>query len=80
MVKPAIPYLDIIKQVSDNFNVPCFAYQVSGEYSMLMAAIDTGYFAADEAIFESILSIKRAGASAILTYFAPLIAEKLNSK
>ena len=80
MVKPAMPYLDIIKQVSDNFNVPCFAYQVSGEYSMLMAAIEKGYFSADAAIFESILSIKRAGASGILTYFAPLIAEKLNSK
>ena len=50
MVKPAMPYLDIIKHVSDNFNVPCFAYQVSGEYSMLMAAIEKGYFSADAAI------------------------------
>ena len=80
MVKPAMPYLDIIKHVSDNFNVPCFAYQVSGEYSMLMAAIEKSWLSEDAAIFESILGIKRAGASAILTYFAPLIAKKLNPK
>lgn len=80
MVKPAMPYLDIIKHVSDNFNVPCFAYQVSGEYSMLMAAIEKSWLSEDAAIFESILGIKRAGAYAILTYFAPLIAKKLNPK
>ncbi len=79
IVKPAMPYLDIIKQVRDNFSVPCFAYQVSGEYSMLMAAIENGWLSRDAAIFESVLGIKRAGASAILTYFAPLIAEKLNA-
>ncbi len=80
MVKPAMPYLDIIKQVSVMFNVPCFAYQVSGEYSMLMSAIENGWLSEDAAIFESILGIKRAGASAIFTYFAPLIAERLNGK
>jgi len=75
MVKPALPYLDIIRKVSDNFNVPCFAYQVSGEYSMLISAINNGWISENDAILESIFCIKRAGASAILTYFAPKIAK-----
>ena len=77
MVKPAMPYLDIIKQISDNFDIPCFAYQVSGEYSMLIAAIQNGWLSENDIISESILGIKRAGASAILTYFAPVIAKNL---
>ena len=77
MVKPAMPYLDIVRQISDTFDVPCFAYQVSGEYSMLVAAIHNGWLSEEDAIFESIFGIKRAGASAIFTYFAPIIAKKL---
>ena len=77
MVKPAMPYLDIIRQISDSFSIPCFAYQVSGEYSMLVAAIQNGWLSEEDVIEESILGIKRAGASAILTYFAPMIAKKL---
>ncbi|MBT5798423.1 MAG: porphobilinogen synthase [Alphaproteobacteria bacterium] len=77
MVKPAMPYLDIIKEINNRFDIPCFAYQVSGEYSMLMAAIENGWLSEDAAITEAILGIKRAGACAILTYFAPLIAQKI---
>ena len=77
MVKPAMPYLDIVRQISDSFDVPCFAYQVSGEYSMLVAAIHNGWLSEEDAIFEAIFGIKRAGASAIFTYFAPIIAKKL---
>ena len=70
MVKPALAYLDIIKAVKDEFNVPTAAYNVSGEYSMLKAGIEAGYLTED-AIFESILSIKRAGADLIISNFAP---------
>jgi porphobilinogen synthase len=70
MVKPALAYLDIIKTVKDEFNVPTAAYNVSGEYSMLKAGIEAGYLTED-AIFESILSIKRAGADLIISNFAP---------
>ncbi len=78
MVKPALPYLDIIKVVKDNFKVPVFAYQVSGEYSLIKNGIDKGILKED-AIFESLLSLKRAGASAVVTYFAYQIASKLKS-
>lgn len=74
MVKPALPYLDIIKGVKDKFKVPTAAYQVSGEYSMLMAAIDAGYLTED-AIYESLTSIKRAGADLIISHFAPQFLE-----
>ncbi len=77
MVKPALPYLDIIKSIKENFRLPVFAYQVSGEYSMIVRAIKTGVLNKD-AIIESLLSIKRAGASAIVTYFAMDIAKKIN--
>tara|TARA_A100001011_G_scaffold285905_1_gene296500 strand:+ start:1549 stop:2541 length:993 start_codon:yes stop_codon:yes gene_type:complete len=77
MVKPALPYLDIIKSIKENFRLPVFAYQVSGEYSMIIRAIKTGVLNKD-AIIESLLSIKRAGASAIVTYFAMDIAKKIN--
>lgn len=70
MVKPALAYLDIIKSIKDEFNVPTAAYNVSGEYSMLKAGIEAGYLTED-AIFESILSIKRAGADLIISNFAP---------
>jgi porphobilinogen synthase len=70
MVKPALPYLDVIRRVRDEFGVPTFAYQVSGEYAMIKAAAQNGWLDEEKAALESLLSIKRAGASAILTYFA----------
>ena len=77
MVKPAMPYLDIISKISKKFQVPCFAYQVSGEYSMLIAAIKNGWLS-EEVMMESLLSFKRAGADCVLTYAANQIAETLN--
>ena len=76
MVKPGLPYLDIIKLVKDNFKIPVFAYQVSGEYSLIMNGINNKTLNND-AIYESLVSFKRAGASAIVTYFADSIANKL---
>ena len=76
MVKPGLPYLDIIKLVKDNFKIPVFAYQVSGEYSLIKNGINNKILNED-AIYESLLSFKRAGASAIVTYFADEIAKKL---
>ena len=70
MVKPGMPYLDVIRRVKDAFAVPTFAYQVSGEYSMLMAAIQNGWLDERTAILEALTCIKRAGAAAVLTYFA----------
>ncbi len=70
MVKPAMPYLDIIRQARDKFTAPLGAYQVSGEFSMLMAAIQKGWLDRDRAILESLTSIRRAGADFILTYFS----------
>jgi porphobilinogen synthase len=70
MVKPGMPYLDLVRRVKDAFGMPTFAYQVSGEYSMLMAAIERGWFDRDRVILESLMSFKRAGANGILTYFA----------
>ena len=78
MVKPAMPYLDIIRRVKDKFSVPTFAYQVSGEYSMIKLAIESGVLA-ESVILESLLGIRRAGADAILTYFAKDVAKKLKS-
>ena len=76
MVKPGMPYLDIIRLVKDNFKIPVFAYQVSGEYSLIMNGINNKILK-EEAIYESLISFKRAGASAIVTYFADQIADKL---
>ena len=76
MVKPGMPYLDIIKLVKDNFKIPVFAYQVSGEYSLITNGIKNKILSED-AIIESLVSFKRAGASAIITYFAEKIANKL---
>ena len=70
MIKPGLPYLDIIRRVKDTFGAPTFAYQVSGEYAMLMAAIRNGWLDERSAIMEALLSIRRAGADGILTYFA----------
>jgi len=79
MVKPGQPYLDVIRRVKDTFGVPTFAYQVSGEYAMHMAAIDNGWLSED-VIMESLICIKRAGADGILTYFARRVAEMLQGK
>ena len=76
MVKPAMPYLDIIKLIKDNFKIPVFAYQVSGEYSLIKNGINNKILKED-AIIESLMSFKRAGASAVVTYFADEVAEKL---
>ncbi len=70
MVKPGMPYLDIVRRVKDEFGVPTFAYQVSGEYAMHVAAIQNGWLAEEAVIMESLLAFKRAGADGILTYFA----------
>lgn len=74
MVKPALPYLDIIRRVHDTYQVPTFAYQVSGEYAMIKAASENGWLDERSAVMEALLSIKRAGANAILTYFALQVA------
>ena len=77
MVKPGMPYLDMVYRVKDYFGVPTFAYQVSGEYAMHMAAIQNGWLKEKECIMESLLCFKRAGADGILTYFAKQVAEWL---
>ncbi len=77
MVKPGLPYLDIVRRIKDAFGVPTFAYQVSGEYSMLMAAVQNGWLEHDKVMMESLTAFKRAGADGVLTYFAPFVAEKL---
>ena len=79
MVKPGMPYLDIVRRVSETYKVPTFVYQVSGEYAMLTAAAQNGWLDGDKAMIESLLAFKRAGASGILTYFAPRAAKILNS-
>ncbi|MFK8017781.1 MAG: porphobilinogen synthase [Gammaproteobacteria bacterium] len=78
MVKPALPYLDVVRRVKQEFGVPTLAYQVSGEYAMLQAAVANGWLSAPDAALEALLSIKRAGADAILTYFAKEVAELLH--
>ncbi|SVB89234.1 uncharacterized protein METZ01_LOCUS242088, partial [marine metagenome] len=80
MVKPGMPYLDIIKLIKDNFKIPVFAYQVSGEYSMIKAAADKGFINEEEIVIEQLTAFKRAGADAILSYFAPEVAQKLKSR
>ena len=77
MVKPGMPYLDIIRRVKDRFEVPVFAYQVSGEYAMIMAAVQNGWLDHDRAMLESLVAFKRAGCSGVLTYFAVNAAREL---
>ena len=78
MVKPGMPYLDVIRRVKDEFNMPTFAYQVSGEYSMLMAAAQNGWLSEDDVMMESLLGFKRAGCDGILTYYADRAAKLMS--
>jgi len=80
MIKPGIAYLDIVFRVKQTFNKPTFVYQVSGEYAMIMAASSRGWINQDDAILESLISFRRAGADAIITYFALEVARLMNSK
>ncbi|MGD9769187.1 MAG: porphobilinogen synthase, partial [Pseudolabrys sp.] len=77
MVKPGMPYLDILRRIKDAFGMPTFAYQVSGEYAMLMAAAQNGWLDGERAMVESLMAFKRAGADGVLTYFAPRVAQML---
>lgn len=79
MVKPGMPYLDILWRLKECFGMPTFAYQVSGEYAMIMAAAQKGWIDGDRAMMESLVAFKRAGADGILTYFAPKVAERLKT-
>jgi porphobilinogen synthase len=80
MVKPAGPYLDIIREAADSFNLPIAAYQVSGEYAMMKAAAAKGWIDEDRVMMESLLAIKRAGADIIITYYAKEAARKLRER
>jgi len=79
MVKPGMPYLDVVRRVKDEFRVPTFAYQVSGEYAMLKAAVQNGWLDHDKVMMESMMAFKRAGADGVLTYFALDVARKLKA-
>lgn len=79
MVKPGMPYLDVVRRVKDEFKVPTFAYQVSGEYAMLQAAFQNGWLDPDKIILETMMSFKRAGADGVLTYFALDVARRLKA-
>jgi porphobilinogen synthase len=79
MVKPGMPYLDICRRVKDAFGAPTYAYQVSGEYAMIMAAAENGWIDGDKAMMESLMCFKRAGCNGILSYFAPRAARLLAS-
>jgi porphobilinogen synthase len=79
MVKPGLPYLDIVQRVKEAFGIPTFAYQVSGEYAMIMAASQNGWLDGERAMMESLIAFKRAGCNGVLTYFAPRVAEKLKA-
>jgi porphobilinogen synthase len=79
MVKPGMPYLDVVRRVKDEFKVPTFAYQVSGEYAMLQAAFQNGWLDPDKVIMETMMAFKRAGADGVLTYFALDVARRLKA-
>ena len=79
MVKPGMPYLDIVRRVKETFQVPTYAYQVSGEYSMLAAAAANGWLDGERAMMESLLGFKRAGADGVLSYFAVAAARRLKA-
>ena len=78
MVKPGMPYLDVVARVKETFRMPTFAYQVSGEYAMLRAAANNGWLDGESVIMESLLAFKRAGADGVLSYFAKEAAQKLH--
>ncbi len=80
MVKPGMPYLDVLARLKQTFGVPTYAYQVSGEYAMIRAAAGNGWIDGERAMLESLMAFKRAGADGILTYFAPFVAELLNKR
>ena len=80
MIKPGLPYLDIVRRIKEEFGVPTFVYQVSGEYAMVMAASGKGWLDERAIVLESLTAIKRAGADGILTYFAKRVAEWLTEK
>jgi porphobilinogen synthase len=80
MVKPGLPYLDIVRRVKDEFRMPTFAYQVSGEYAMLKAAAQNGWLDHDAAMMEAMLAFKRAGADGVLSYFALDVARLLRAQ
>ncbi len=79
MIKPGLPYLDVIRRVKDAFQLPTLAYHVSGEYAMIKAAAEKGWLDGEAAMLESLIAFKRAGADAILTYAALATAERLRS-
>ncbi len=80
MVKPGMPYLDVVRRVKDTFGMPTFAYQVSGEYAMIAGAAQSGWIDGERAMMESLVGFKRAGADGVLTYFAPKAAEKIKAE
>ena len=80
MVKPGMPYLDIVRTIKSEFQMPTFAYQVSGEYAMLAAACNNGWLDREKAVLESLLCFKRAGCDGVLTYFAVEAAKLLNKQ
>jgi len=80
MIKPGLPYLDIVRRVKDQFGAPTFVYQVSGEYAMLKAAVQNGWLDEKACVLESLLAFKRAGADGILTYYALAVAEWLKQE
>ena len=79
MVKPGMPYLDVVRRVKEAFRVPTYAYQVSGEYAMLRAAADNGWLDGERAVMESLIAFKRAGADGVLTYAAVEAARRLKA-
>jgi porphobilinogen synthase len=79
MVKPGMPYLDIVRRVVEAFHMPTFAFQVSGEYAMIMAAAQNGWIDEERAILESLTGFKRAGCAGVITYFAPRAAKLLGA-
>ena len=80
MVKPGLAYLDVLWRISERFKIPTFAYQVSGEYAMIMAACERGWLDPEKVIPESLIAFKRAGAAGILTYFALDMAKQLRAR
>jgi porphobilinogen synthase len=79
MVKPGLPYLDIVRRVVEAFSMPTFAFQVSGEYAMLMAAARNGWLDEERAILETLAAFKRAGCAGVITYFAPVAARLMGA-